>query len=340
MSSEPEPENRFNISTPETEPESPDHEPTAETMAEPLPEWSTATEQWGIAWELHQYGLGAVYALLFILIVMTLSKRIKQRRTGGQGHKVPMVVLGLLGIFCFTRSLCLLIDAYHSKKITPVFFVNVLWGIGQPCLIAAYTLVFVVMRNALILKQKFRKWYNTRNIAIATLPYLCFAFGAELALSFAPAFKGLAFTCQVLYILYGSSLTVFYSIISVLLWKKLAVATKNRWISESANRCGNRTRTIFRTCVAAVVGGAAICAMQFYAMTGVYGVFSEARSVSAWPWWAFQTLFRIVEIYMIMVLCYAVNDRSVEAKKGEIAPTSLNSETPVNVPPIKMETYD
>ena len=99
---------------------------------------------------------------------MWLFKRIRRALTDNQGNKVPIIVLSLLGFFCFTRSLCLCIDAYHWRKITPVAFVNVLWGIGQPCLIAAYTLVFIVMRNALTLKQHFQQWYNTRNIAIAT----------------------------------------------------------------------------------------------------------------------------------------------------------------------------
>lgn len=325
MSSEPEPEKRVNTSAPETEPESSDRHQTAETIAEPLPEWSTATEEWGAAWEFHQYGLGAIYALLFFLITAWLWKRFRRVHTGNH-NRVPMIVLSLLGLFCLTRSLCLCIDAYHWRQITPVVVVNVLWGVGQPCIIAAYTLVFIVMRNALTLKQRFQKWYNTRNIAIATLPYFIFALCAELTLSFVPAFKGLAFTCQLLYILFGVSLTVFYSMISFLLWKKLSIAS-NQWATEATRNRGKRTRAIFRTCVAAVFGGVAIWAMQFYAMTSVYGVFSDARSVSAWPWWAFQTTFRIVEIYMVVVLCYAVNDKSVEAKKGEIAPTSIVSDS-------------
>lgn len=328
MSSEPEPEIGGNASLPETEPESSDFHPTAETIAEPLPEWSKATKEWGAAWEFHQYGLGAVYALLFILISMWLWKRIRRVLVGNQGNQVPIIVLSFLGLFCLTRSLCLCIDAYHWRKITHVVFVNVLWGIGQPCIIAAYTLVFIVMRNALTLKQNFQKWYNTRNIALATLPHFIFAFGAELALSFVPAYKGLAFTCQLLYILFGVSLTVFYTMISILLWRKLSIST-TQWATDTSHNRGKRTRAILRTCIAAVFGGLGICAMQFYAMASVYSVFSDARSVSAWPWWAFQTAFRTVEIYMVAVLCYAVNDKSVEAKKGEIAPSSIVSETPL-----------
>lgn len=335
MSSEPEPENRINTSAPETEPETTDLHPTAETIAEPLPEWSKATEEWGIAWEFHLYGLGAIYALIFFVISVWLWKRFRRVQTGNQGNKVPIIVLSLLGLFCLTRCLCLCIDAYHWRQITPVAVVNVLWGVGQPCIVTAYILVFIVMRNALTLKQRFQKWYNTRNIAMATLPYFIFAFGAELTLSFVPGFKGLAFTCQLLYILFGFSLTLFYSMISILLWKKLSITSSNRWASEAVRKRGKRTRAIFRTCIAAVFGGVAICAMQFYAMTGVYGVFSDARYVSAWPWWAFQTAYRIVEIYMVAVLCYAVNDKSVDAKKGEITPTSIVTDSTAK--PLELE---
>ena len=328
MSPEPEPEYRRNASLLETELKDSDFLPKGEkTIAEPLPEWSKAIKVWGVAWEFHQYGLGAVYALLFFMISMWLWKRIRRVLTGNQGNKVPIIVLSLLGFFCLTRSLCLCTDAYHWRKITPVAFVNVLWGIGQPCLIAAYTLFFIVMRNALTLKQHFQQWYNTRNIAIATLPYFIFALAAELTLLFVPAYKGLTFTCQLLYILFGVSLTVFYAIISVLLWKRLSIS-KNQWATDTTRARGKRTRAILRTCIAAAFGGLSICAMQFYAMTSVYGVFSNARSVPAWPWWAFQTTFRVIEICMVAILCYAVNDRGVDAKKGEIAPSSIVSETP------------
>lgn len=328
MSAIPEPENNINNKTvPETEPKSPDNLPTAEGIAEPLPEWSKAVDEWGIAWDIHQYGLGAIYALIFFLILISLWKRFNGARIVRQ-NKVPVIVLSLLGLFCITRSLFLCVDAYHWRQTVPYFMINVLWGIGQPCIITAYTLMFIVLRNALILKQRFQNWYNTRNIALATLPYFFFAFGAELTISFIPEFKGLAFTCQLLYISFGFSLTVFYSIISILIWKKFKlIDTSKRWATEPAETRGSRTRAILRTCLAAVVGGVLICVMQVYAMAGVYGVFSDARNVSAWPWLAFQTMFRIVEIYMAAVLFYAVSAKSVE-KKGEMTPTTIVSAEP------------
>lgn len=327
MSTKPEPENNINNAVAETEPEASDHLPTAEAMAEPFPEWSKAAEEWGIAWELHQYGLGVIYGLIFLVTLISLWKRLNGARIVKQ-NKVPIIVLSLLGVFCLTRNLFLCIDAYHWRKTAPFVVVNVLWGIGQPCLITAYTLVFIVMRNALVLKQRFQKWYNTRNIALATLPYFFFALGAELTISFIPAFKGLAFACQLLYILFGVSLTVFYSIISILIWKKFKLIDSNkRWAAESSKTRETRTRVILRTCLAAVAGGVLICVMQVYAMAGVYGVFSDVRNVPAWPWLAFQTMFRLVEIYMVIVLCYAVNERSVGTKKVEMTPSTMTAES-------------
>ena len=326
MSSIPEPENRINNSAPETEPTVSEPHPKAEVLAEPLPEWSKAVEEWGIGWDFHQYGLGAIYALVFLFMVISLCRRFKGARVIPQ-NKVPMIVLSLLGLFCFTRSLFLCIDAYHWKKVAPVFVINILWGVGQPFLITAYTLVFIVMRNALVLKLRFQKWYNTRNITMATLPYFLFALGAEFTISFIPAFKGLTFACQTLYILFGLSLTVFYSMVAFLIWKKFTVIeSSKRWATESSRTRETRTRAILRTCFAAIVGGVLICVMQVYAMSGVYGVFSDKRHVSAWPWLAFQTMFRIVEIYMVVVLWYAVNERNTQAKKSDsMTPTYIGS---------------
>lgn len=332
MSSIPEPENRINNSVPETEPTASGHRPKAEVLAEPLPEWSKAVEEWGIGWEFHQYGLGAIYILLFLFVAISLWKRFQGSRVIPQ-NKVPIIVLSLLGLFCVTRSLFLCIDAYHWRKIAPVFVVNILWGVGQPSLITAYTLVFIVMRNALVLKLRFQKWYNTKNIAMATLPYFLFALGAELTISFIPAFKGLTFACQTLYIMFGLSLTVFYSMVAILIWKKFTtIESSKRWATEASRTRGTRTRAILRTCLAAVVGGVLICVMQVYAMSGVYGVFSDARHVSAWPWLAFQTMFRIVEIYMVVVLWYAVNERNTQEKKSDsLTPTTFVSvESPGN----------
>ena len=319
MTTIPEPES----TKPETNTNATDFHPKDETKAEPIPEWSKAVEEWGFMWDFHQYGLGAIYALISILTLVSLLKQLKGMERSNK-KKVPKIVLNLLCLFGLSRCLFLCIDAYHWRRRSPIFVIKLLWGVAHPCIITAFTLVFIVMRNAFVLRQQFQNWYTTRNIAIATLPYFGFTLAAEITISFVPAFKGLTFICQLLYFTFAFILTVFYLIITILVWKKFrSIQTGNQWATHAqlANR-GKRTHSILRTSIATVIGGTALCVMQTYAMFSVYGVFSGARFVSAWPWLAFQTIFRILEIYMALVLYCAVREKNVGTRGGGIAPTT------------------
>ena len=90
-------------------------EPTAEPTAEPQPEWDIAVETWGVAWEFHQYGLGALFGVISLLAFVALVKLFKMDR-GARQKKVSFVVLSQIFIFGSSRCLFLCIDAYHSKK--------------------------------------------------------------------------------------------------------------------------------------------------------------------------------------------------------------------------------
>lgn len=48
------------------------------------------------------------------------------------------------------------------------------------------------------------------------------------------------------------------------------------------------------------------CALQIYSLFGVYGAYSEILSPKPWPWLAFQTSFRLVELFMAFMLSYCV----------------------------------
>ena len=52
--------------------------------------------------------------------------------------------------------------------------------------------------------------------------------------------------------------------------------------------------------------GIAVCALQFYSMLGVYGMYSTVVHPSPWPWLAFQSCFRLVEISMAFTIAYSV----------------------------------
>ena len=322
---------RPETTTKETEYASPEHElhgwgaevePTGEPTAEPVPDWNTAIETWGAAWDIHQYGLGGLFGVVCVLALVALL-RICRSSGGVRQKKVSVVVLSQIALFGLSRCLFLCVDAYHSKGHVPSTAVNVIWGIGEPCLITAFMLIFLVLRNALVMKSRFQNWYTTRNIALVTVPYYTFVFVSEMIVSFIPGYRALILACQIINILLYLILASFYSYISILIWKTLRLV--RRGASKGQER-GKQTLAIFKRCVVAAVIGFSAAALLVYAAVGVNGVFSNEQYVSAWPWFAFTTSLRCLEIGM-SVLLYTTSVYSADGQQNrrriDVAPMTV-----------------
>ena len=270
----------------------------AEPKAEPHPEWSTAVEKWGAAWALHQFGLGSLFGIIGLFALSAFFKLLKNNR-GCRQKKVSVIVLSQIVLFGLSRCLFLCVDAYHSKGHVPSTVVNVIWGIGQPCLITAFMLIFLVLRNALVMKSRFQNWYTTRNIALITVPYYNFVFVSEMTVSFLLANKSLIFACQitdtVLYVMLAS----FYTYISTLMWKKGHVKPKR---TSEMHDSRKQTSSVFKLCIAAAVGGFSIGVIQIYALVSVHSALHDAQNISPWNWFAFTTSLRCLELGMSVLL--------------------------------------
>lgn len=291
----PEAENFGNISSPKPEPES---------NVEPMPEWNEAIELWGPAWEFHLYGLGTAFLILALLSLVCLTRLSKHE---SNQRKLSVVLLGFLAMYGASRSLFLFVDAYHHKNTIPMAVLNIIWGIAQPCLITSYTLLFVVLLNALRLKQRFQTWFTSRNLAFIIVPHFLFVFGAELIISFFPQFKTLVFLCQFLYAFFSLSLALLYTSVSIYVWNMVNKA-KNNTVTENNSR--KKIRRILYTCVVAATGGAMIGMAQIYTMAGPFSVFSSTSHAPAWPWYSLTTVMRLLEIYMASVLFFIAHHQS------------------------------
>ena len=294
----------------------------AEPKAEPHPDWNKAVEIWGNAWEFHQFGLGSLFGIVSLLALSAFFRLLKHNR-GSRQKKVSLVVLSQIVLFGLSRCLFLCVDAYHSKGNVPSTVVNVIWGIGQPCLITAFMLIFLVLRNALVMKSRFQNWYTTRNIALITVPYYNFVLASEMTVSFLPANKSLVFACQIIDTLLYVILASFYTYISTLMWKKLRVKPKGA--SETYDR-GKQTSSVFKLCIAAAVGGFSIGAMQIYTLVSLHSVSYDAQNISPWPWFASATSLRCLEMGMSVLLYMTgtINTAGQRARgRINVAPLSI-----------------
>ncbi|XP_068687238.1 proline-rich transmembrane protein 4-like [Montipora foliosa] len=298
----------------------------AEPTAEPQPEWSAAIHTWGAAWDFHQYGLGGCFGLIGLVALVTLLKLLKTN-SGTRQKKVSLVVLAQIVLFGFSRCVFLCVDAYNSKQYFHPVMLNLIWGVAQPCLITAFILVFLVLRNAIVMKERFQNWYTSRNIALVTVPYFLFVFSSEAIVSFFPSYKGLVLACQLIATILYLSMAGFYVFISVLIWKKLRLVL--RGTSETQVR-GRQTFSILKRCIGAALGGFSIGTMHVYAMASVFSVFSDTKHVEAWPWFAFHTSMRCLEIGM-SVLLYMTGKQNTTAtsqRRVDVAPTTLIQSKP------------
>ena len=275
-----------------------------------MPEWLSAVPTWGVAWDFYQYGLGVTFAIVMISTATILLSTLQRRAT--RPKKATLVVLILLFIFGLSRCLYLFIDAYNTKHILPEAFLNVLWSLGNPCIITAYALFFLVLKNTFVLRERFQTWYTARRIAFITVPYFLLVLVADFVLFHLPGFEGLTFVCQMIYVALSLMLSFFYSFVAYLLWKNYRGAKIHRrkesgsrfiaWTAATNRVRGRRSRSVLKTCFAAVMGGVTLSALQVYSMSSVYGVFSNAIYVPAWPWLILNYAMRVLELFLSLVL--------------------------------------
>jgi len=91
-------------------------------------------------------------------------------------------------------------------------------------------------------------------------------------------------------------------------------------IIKSQNTRDNNMKRLQYLITACAVTCVCMCVLTIYAAAGVFGVYSDVKYVDAWPWWAFQTLSRLLEVAICIVMLL-MNTRS---NKRKILP-SLNT---------------
>ncbi|XP_031567356.1 uncharacterized protein LOC116302266 [Actinia tenebrosa] len=268
------------------------------------------------------YGLGTVFILTALYGIVSM---LRLRHTSGHKKVVHIINFSLLSVFGFSRGLFLVIDGYHYRKMLPPIAVKLLWGVGHPCIITPYSLLFLVLKNALSMRQRFKTWYTTKNITMTALSYFMFVGIAEMTVAFIPSLKVLTFLCQLLYLLFTLLLLLFYGFVARVLCKK------KRSVKTGMNEFRRRKSegTVFQSmlvvCNMVIVGGFLLCISQLYGMAGVYGVFSNAYNVAPWPWYAFNTAQRVFELYMAILLLWILSSSSkVSSTDSNQNTSSLN----------------
>ncbi|XP_054769237.2 uncharacterized protein LOC129276862 [Lytechinus pictus] len=113
--------------------------------AEPQYDFSST---FGIWWDLHCYGLGAIFLLIAIFAVRSTILMLC-RKQGRVSNTKPFLLFVniLVVILCLLRALYLFVNPYNVSGFFPVVVNNILFNIPFPCMTTCFAMILWVLRE-------------------------------------------------------------------------------------------------------------------------------------------------------------------------------------------------
>ena len=293
--------------------------------AEPGPDWPLARKLWGIAWEFHWAGFGVLFSILAVRSFLALAQ-VKTKQ--GFGRKPFFIAINaLLLTLGLTRALCLFLDPYSSGENgvkIPDWLAKLLFGITFPCLTSSFCLIHLAFLEVAKIQIGSKKLQNVRFLTAVITTHFVVVVIAESTAAIKPNFAPLLIVCQSFFILWGFLLSVsfIYSGLKVIrgasrLQKQLeTIESGQNAVKSNGRRRNPGTYKVAKVTFATSVLGFVCCGLQIYSMFGVYSLYSKTVNPSPWPWWVFQTCFRLVEFCMACTIAYSVSQPSSEPQNN------------------------
>lgn len=101
------------------------------------PDWAELRQRVRWLWPVHAYGLACLFLGLAVTAFLT-ALGLRARLSTRPHLSTLNVFLLLLGL---TRCLCLFLDPYGSRQLMPGVLLAMLWDLGFPCLLSAFSLL-------------------------------------------------------------------------------------------------------------------------------------------------------------------------------------------------------
>ena len=281
---EPTSENSTNANTePEPNPEN--------SWPEPGPEWPKAYEQWRDAWPSHTYGFAAVFTLIAVIPPLELFRIYS---TQGKKTALKLSILLMIFIFSTTRAIALFVNPYGSRMTLPPLLTRLLFSIGHPCIIAALSLLLLVLIDTTKMDIAPPRFQRVAFIVPVVTVHVFLVVLSDIIVGYYSEAKVLLLFCQVYFLVTGLTLTVGYASVG----RKIS---KNVMSNVNRNR-DHKVNRLKHLIIAATVVSALLLGVTIYAAAGVFGIYSDVTNVAAWPWWILQTALRVLETAMCVVL--------------------------------------
>lgn len=286
--------------------------------AEPGPDWVVATQTWGVAWEMHWAGFGVLFTILAVHSFIALAQF--KKREGFGRRPLVVAINSLLVTLGATRGLFLLLDPYESGNNgfkSPHWLTKLLYGITFPCLTSSFCLIHLAFLEVSKVQIGSKKLQSVPFLGGVIAIHFVIVITAETTTAMKAELTPLLIVCQSFFILWGFLLSAsfIYSGLKVILHsinlqQQLEMVQTRTAKKENRPRRTTGTVKVAKITLATSILGFACCGLQLYSLFGVYSLYSKVVNPAPWPWWIFQTCFRLVEFCMACTIAYSVTQRS------------------------------
>jgi len=172
---------------------------------EPRPEWSTAIQIWGKAWDLHIY----LFAVVFIFIAMASGVGLTDDVLSGHSIKGLKLALYLsLLFFNLSRAIILLVDPYSSLGTLEPLSAYITWSLGFPCVLTALGLLLLVFIDATnminVAPPRFQKLSTALGVMVVNAVLVV---GTDIILLLIQKLFVLMIICHLYFVFFGVILT-------------------------------------------------------------------------------------------------------------------------------------
>ena len=301
--------------TPEGSPEGssaePQTQPTAapeQSWPEPEPDWDEAYTKWQDAWPMHTYGFAAVFTVITMIPPFELLRiHLDKARIS----PLKSTVLFIIFIFSLTRAITLFVDPYGSTNRFPLVVTQLLFSLGHPCIISALSLLLLVLIDTTKMNIAPPRFQRVQFIIPVVIFHVILVIVTDFVVVYFLEAKVLLLMCQIYFLLLGSLLAIGYMSVGWKIHKNIRANVNTKITGD------NSMRRLLYLIIACAVASALISILTIYAAAGVFGVYSDVEHVEAWPWWIFQTLNRLLET----TICIVVLLMNTKTTKRKILPS-------------------
>ncbi|XP_067861398.1 proline-rich transmembrane protein 4 [Heptranchias perlo] len=305
-------------------------------------DWNTALAEWGLAWDLHVYGLGSLFGLAAVTSALGVLY-LPFRPPPGLGYF--MALSGLLFLTSATRTFIFLYDAYCYQDKLPAIVALLLYDLGFPCLTSAFGVIILVLSLRSETQAVASRFQRSCFLTIIVFLHFTLTVSTILVITLLKQASFLLFVSHGIFVVLATVLSILYfafychgCMVEVQVYNVKTSTPPMETLNTEPFGDTEHWGRVAKLAMWTAVFGLSCAASQLYAI--LYGLGLAGDHVfQPWPWWVFQFGTSLCEVGMCLTMSLIgiyplfcirkTTDRNCWTKMFCLSPTHASMKAPI-----------